>query len=90
MKTLQTDGHCEFGGSTGQDRYGLTRNSPCFIPKKYATTENAIIEGRTIINTVEGAITAVSATVATATITASGTTERVKSNSIVVVVSRQA
>jgi CDP-diglyceride synthetase len=38
------------------------------------------------MKTVEGAITAVSATVATATITASGTTERVKSNSISAVV----
>jgi hypothetical protein len=43
-------------------------------------TEKTIIEGRTIIKTVEGVITVVRATVATATITTSGTTERAKSN----------
>jgi tRNA C32,U32 (ribose-2'-O)-methylase TrmJ len=45
-------------------------------------TEKTIIEGRTIMKTVDGAIKDVSATVATATITTSGTTERAKSNSI--------
>jgi tRNA C32,U32 (ribose-2'-O)-methylase TrmJ len=45
-------------------------------------TEKTIIEGRTIMKTVEGVITDVSATVATATITTSGTTEGRKSNSI--------
>ena len=45
-------------------------------------TEKTIIEGRTIMKTVERGITLVSPTDATATITTSGTTERVKSNSI--------
>lgn len=45
-------------------------------------TEKTIIEGRTIMKTVDGLITDVSATVATATIKTSGTTERVKSNSM--------
>ncbi len=44
-------------------------------------TEKTIIEGSTIMNTVEGAITDVSATAATATMTTSGATERVKSYS---------
>jgi hypothetical protein len=64
------------------DRYVLALNSPHFIPKKNAMTEKTIIEGRTIMKTVEGVITEVSATVATATITTSGTTEGRKSNSI--------
>ncbi|MFC7078546.1 hypothetical protein [Haloarcula halophila] len=50
-------------------RYGLALNSPYFILKKNAMTEKTIIEGRTIMKTVEGVITDVSATVATATIT---------------------
>ena len=64
------------------DCYGLALNSPYFIPKKNAMTEKTIIEGRTIMKTVEGVITDVRATVATATITTSGTTEGRKSNSI--------
>jgi hypothetical protein len=64
------------------NRYGLALNSPYFIPKKNAMTEKTIIEGRTIIKTVEGVITDVRATVATATTTTSGTTEGRKSNSI--------
>jgi len=64
------------------DRYGLALNSPYFIPKKNAMTEKTIIEGRTIMKTVKGVITDVRATVATATITTSGTTEGRKSNYI--------
>jgi len=64
------------------DCYGLALNSPYFIPKKNEMTERTIIEGRTIMKTVEGVITDVSATVATATITTSGTTEGRKSNSM--------
>ena len=45
-------------------------------------TEKPIIEGRTIMKTVDGVITAVSAAAAIATITTSGPTERAKSNSI--------
>lgn len=44
-------------------------------------TEKRIIDGRTIMKTVEGVITDVSAPVATATITTRGPTERGKSNS---------
>ena len=71
------------------DCYGLARNSPCFIPKKNAIAEKTTIEGRTIMKTVEGVITLVRATAATATITTSGTTERAKSNSISIVVAEQ-
>ena len=71
------------------DCYGLARNSPCFIPKKNAMAEKTIMEGKTIMKTVEGVITLVSATAATATITTSGTTERAKSNSICTVVAAQ-
>lgn len=53
-------------------------------------TEKTIIEGRTIMKTVEGVITDVSATVATPTITTRGPTERGKSNSISAVVVGQA
>jgi len=67
-------------------RYGLARNSPCFSPKKNATIEKTIIEGSTIMNTVEGVIMAVSAIVATATMATSGATERVKSYSIPAIV----
>jgi hypothetical protein len=74
---------------TGSDRYGLAWYSPCFIPKKKATIEKTIIEGRTIMKTVEGCITLVSATDATATITTSGPTERAKSNSIPILVAGQ-
>jgi hypothetical protein len=72
--------------TTKPDRYGLARNSPCFIPRKNGMIEKTIIEGRTIVKTVEGVITDVSRTVEMATITTSGTTERTKSNSISVVV----
>jgi len=75
--------------ATEPECYGLARNSPCFIPKKNAMAEKTIIEGRTIMKTVEGVITLVSATAATATIRTSGTTERVKSNSIHTVVAEQ-
>jgi hypothetical protein len=75
--------------ATGSDGYGLAWYSPCFIPKKNATIEKTIIEGRTIMKTVEGVIMNVSATVATATITTSGPTERAKSNSIPVLVAGQ-
>ena len=71
------------------DSYGLARNSPCFIPKKNAMTDRTIIEGRTIMKTVEGIIMDVSATVATATIATSGATERAKSYSIRTVVAGQ-
>jgi hypothetical protein len=56
------------------------------MPRKNATTEKTIIDGRTIMNTVEGLMTFVSATDATATMTTSGTTERGKSYSILAVV----
>ncbi|GCF15618.1 hypothetical protein Harman_35530 [Haloarcula mannanilytica] len=49
-------------------------------------TEKIIIEGRTIMKTVEEVITVVSAIAATATITTRGATERTKSNSICTVV----
>lgn len=71
------------------DSYGLVRNSPYFIPRKNAMIEKTIIEGRTIMKTVEGVITVVSATAAMATITTSGATEREKSNSISIVVAEQ-
>ena len=72
--------------ATGSACYGLARNSPCFIPKKNAMTEKTIIEGRTIMKTVEEVITVVSAIAATATITTRGATERTKSNFICTVV----
>jgi len=74
---------------TGADRYELARYSPCFIPRKNAMIEKTIIEGKTIMKTVEAVITDVSATAAMATITTSGT-ERGKSNSIPLVVGGQA
>jgi len=52
-------------------------------------TEKTIIEGSTIMKTVGGCITDVSATVATATIKTSGTTERVKSNSMYLLMTEQ-
>jgi ribosomal protein S6E (S10) len=64
------------------ERYKLVRYSPCFIPRKNAKTEKAIIEGRTIMKTVEVVITDVRATAAIATIATSGTAERGRSNSI--------
>jgi hypothetical protein len=67
-------------------RYRLARDSPCFIPKKNATAEKTIIDGRTIMNTVEGVIIEVSPTVATATMATSGATDRGKSYSIAAVV----
>jgi hypothetical protein len=79
----------EWAIAADPDCYGLALNSPCFIPRKNATTEKAIIEGRTIVKTVEGVITDVSATVATATIATSGATERAKSNSITTVVAER-
>jgi len=75
--------------ATEPDRYGLAWYSPCFMPKKNATIEKTIIEGRTIMKTVEGVIMNVSATVAMATITTSGPTERAKSNSIRVLAAGQ-
>lgn len=75
--------------ATESTYYGLARNSPCFIPKKNAMTEKTIIEGKTIIKTVEAVITVVSAVAARATITTSGPTDRVKSNSIQIVVAGQ-
>ena len=51
--------------------------------------EKTIIEGKTIVKTVEGVITDVSATVAIATVTTSGATDRAKSNFILGVVAGQ-